>query len=294
MHRYAAHEQLVAAARARPELWRLLLGLGMIAGFTLACNILFGGVLRGMGPAAFELVAAQGRTPASMLVLLASFGFLALGTALAALQLHGRGFASLIGPAGPVLRDFWKVARALILLSGALLLLPPWGGEEMALRPNIAPGLWALLLPLSLCALLIQVSAEEILFRGYLQQQLAARFAHPAVWMGVPSALFAFGHYLPAEAGDNAVIIALWSGVFGLLMADLTARAGNLGPAIAVHLVNNASSLLIISLPDTLSGLSLFTVPFSVSDPDAIRTWMPVDFATMLVGWLAARVALRR
>ena len=142
--------------------------------------------------------------------------------------------------------------------------------------------------------LLIQAGTEELLFRGYIQQALAARFSSPLVWMVLPSALFALGHYLPAEAGQNALPIALWSGIFGVLMADLTARAGTLGPAIAVHLVNNVSALLIVSLPDTLSGLSLFTVPYSMSDAEALRGWLAIDFATMFVCWLAARLALRR
>ena len=76
-------------------------------------------------------------------------------------------------------------------------------------------------------------------------------------------------------------------------MADLTARAGTLGPAIAVHLVNNASALIFVSLPDSLSGLSLYTVPYSMSDTEQLRAWLVVDFALMIVGWLAARVAIR-
>ena len=57
--------------------------------------------------------------------------------------------------------------------------------------------------------------------------------------MCVPAALFAFGHYLPAEAGNNAIFVAAWAGLFGLLMADVTARAGNLGPAVPDGLLPN-------------------------------------------------------
>jgi hypothetical protein len=82
--------------------------------------------------------------------------------------------------------------------------------------------------------------------------------------------------------------------IFGLLMADLTARSGTLGPAIAVHLVNNVSAMLIVSMPDELSGLALYLSPFSMADEAELRAWLPVDFAWMLVSWLAARLALRR
>ncbi|MCX8226128.1 MAG: CPBP family intramembrane metalloprotease, partial [Sulfitobacter sp.] len=83
-------------------------------------------------------------------------------------------------------------------------------------------------------------------------------------------------------------------GVFGILMADLTARAGSLGPAIAVHLCNNVAAILITSMPDDLSGLALYLTPFSMEDTEAMRAWLPVDFALMLVSWLAARLAIRR
>ena len=112
--------------------------------------------------------------------------------------------------------------------------------------------------------------------------------------MLIPSALFAFGHHSPETAGENAWIVTLWAGVFGLLMADLTARAGSLGPAMAIHFINNLSALVLVSLPDQMSGLSLYHMPFGMNDAAAMAPWLPVDFAFMIVMWLAARLALRR
>ena len=97
----------------------------------------------------------------------------------------------------------------------------------------------------------------------------------------------------PALAGENAAIIALWAAIFGLLTADLTARAGTLGPAIAMHMFNNVMAILLVSVPDTLSGLSLAVLPASMSDPGALQSWLMLDFAMMIVSWLAARLALR-
>ena len=99
---------------------------------------------------------------------------------------------------------------------------------------------------------------------------------------------------MPEEAGENALLLVIWAVMFGVLMADLTARAGTLAPAIAIHLVNNFIAIVIISLPDTLSGLSLYLSPFSMQDTAELRAWLPVDFAMMLVSWLAARLAIRR
>ena len=67
-----------------------------------------------------------------------------------------------------------------------------------------------------------------------------------------------------------------------------------LGPAIAVHLANNAIAILIVSAPDNLNGLALFLIPFDLSDTQAARPWLMVDFMVMIVSWLVARIAIRR
>lgn len=293
---YSAHAAFVAPARPAAALWRFVLGLLVAVIAYVALNEMFFQTVYGLaGPAAGALHGRllQGETPLAMYLLLFSFGTMALAVALTVRLVHRRSAISLLGPLALLWPGFRAVSVALLVLGVVLLVLPPWdmGGP---LTPNLSPGRWLLLLPLSLVAVLVQVSAEEIVFRGYVQQQLAARFRSPLIWMVLPSALFALGHYLPAEAGENAVPVALWAGVFGLLMADLAARSGSLGPAIAVHFWNNVSAILIVSLPEDLSGLALYLAPFSMDDPAAMRTWLPVDFALMLVSWLAARLAIRR
>ena len=293
---YSAHEAFVAPARSSSALWRFLLGLFVAVLAYVALNeLFFQAVYAVAGASATSLhgTLLQGATPQAMYLLLFSFGTMALAVGLTVRIVHRRSARSLLGVPGRLWPTFRVVSVAVLLLGLALLILPPWdmGGE---LTENLPLGRWLLLLPLSLLAVLVQVSAEEIVFRGYVQQQLAARFRSPLVWMILPSTLFALGHYLPAEAGENAFMVALWAGVFGVLMADLTARSGSLGPAIAVHLWNNVSAILIISLPDDLSGLALYLAPFSMDDAAAMRSWLPVDFAMMVVSWLAARLAIRR
>lgn len=294
---YAAHEQFVAPARDRAQVWRLCIGLIVAAGVYLLCNqFVFRNIFNLMGEDSLPFFEAldTGSTPLAMLVLLGTFGFMTLGVAVAVRVAHQRGILGVLGHIPLLLAQFRDVLIVLAVINLAIWILPPWNWGDEPFEANMALSLWLMLLPFSLCALLVQVSAEEILFRGYIQQQLAARFSSPLVWMLIPSVLFGLGHYLPEEAGTNAVLIALWAVVFGLLMADLTARAGTLGPAIAVHLVNNFTAILLVSLPDELSGLALYLAPFSISDAEAIRAWLPVDFALMIVSWLGARLALRR
>lgn len=290
---YAAHETLVAPARRKPQLVRLLAGLVLVAGIGLSLNSALHGVLRALAPDYWDAAAMAGNRAGAALVLLGGFGFVTLATMAVARVLHDRPPLGLIGPLPLAIRQFWRVLRLLLLLGVLVFALPPYEiGPPV--QPNLPPGRWLLLLPLSLAAILIQSSAEEILFRGYLQQSLAARFSSPLVWMAVPALLFAMGHYVPAEAGDNAALVAAWSGLFAFLMADLTARAGTLGPAIAVHMFNNATALLLFAMPDSLNGLALYLLPFDMSDTQALRPWLAVDFATMIVAWLAARLAIRR
>ena len=293
---YQAHEMLVAPARARCALWRFVGGLIHAFVIYVALNQAFFATVFsfvGSSGSLFEDGILTGTSPMSMYVLLVSFAFMTVGIGITVRILHNRSLRSVLGPLPLLWTDFRRVSVMMVVLLVVLAVLPPWdmGGAYVS---NMPVGLWALLLPVSLIAVLIQVSAEEIVFRGYIQQQLAARFKSPWVWMVLPAALFALGHYLPQEAGQNALKIALWAGIFGLLMADLTARSGTLGPAIAVHLWNNVSAMLLVGLPDNLGGLALYHAPFSMNDTAAMAAWLPVDFVLMFVSWLAARLAIRR
>ncbi|KPD13311.1 CPBP family intramembrane glutamic endopeptidase [Phaeobacter sp. 11ANDIMAR09] len=290
---YPAHEALVAPGRSRPEVWRLLLGLGVIVLVSYGLNLVtFLGLLR-ITSLEWLIALEQGRTPLALLILLATFGFLTLGVALAARLLQNRSLLSLIGRPGLMLQQFILCGLAGLAVFATLFLLPPYD-FGVPLVANLSWPVWLGLLPLSLLAVLVQVSAEELVFRGYLQQGLAARFQSPLIWLGLPAALFGAAHYMPQVAGDNALLICLWAMGFGLLMADLTARAGTMGPAIAVHFANNFVALLIFGSPSSLHGLALYLLPYEMSDVAAMRPWLIVDCATMLVLWLAARLAIRR
>ena len=293
---YRPHEAFVGPARKHPSVWLFFVGLCAAATAFIALNQLFFDFLYSLaGDNSDQMYddILSGATPLAMYIQLFTFGFITLSVALVVRLIHRRPVRSLLGPGRPCLSQFAAVCVMLALLMGVLFVLPPWDMGDSYI-PNMALGPWVLLLPISLLAVLIQTSAEEILFRGYIQQQLAARFRSPLIWMVLPSVLFALGHYLPQSAGDNALLVAIWAGIFGIMMADLTARSGTLGPALALHFINNVSAILIVSLPDDLAGLSLYVTPFSLDDTEQMRAWLPVDFALMIVFWLGARLAIRR
>ncbi|MCT8159090.1 CPBP family intramembrane glutamic endopeptidase [Pseudoruegeria sp. SHC-113] len=288
---YAPHEAFVAPARAKPALWRLAVGilgtgaLYMIMGS--AIYVAFAALDGGPAGASWEDLG----TPMATLGLLVGFAFMVIGCFGAASLLHGRDFASLMGPRARFWASFRVALVAILAVEFVIFALPPYVMPELA--PGLALPRWLLFLPISLAALFIQVFAEEIFFRGYIQQQLAARFASPLVWMVLPSALFAFGHYDPQGMGGNALMVVAWSFTFGLVAADLTARTGSLGPATALHFANNAFGILLVSPPGPLSGLALYTLPFTLADLPAGDPLILIDLGLILCGWLAIRLALK-
>ena len=293
---YAPFEAMVAPARARAEIWRLCLGIAVCVLVTI-----------GLGRAVIELTRRalpdwmftyllegldKAQTPAGLLFLLLLIVPLGIGAIAATEVVHRRSLTTLFGPLPLAFKQFAKVLAALVLLYAAIAILPPWGLTRDT-TTGLNPSTWLTLLPFTIVMILMQIGSEELAFRGYLQTQLAARFRHPMVWMILPSALFAMGHHMPEVFGPNAWLITAWSFVFGLAAADLTARTGTLGPALALHFANNFLAIAVMSMAGEMSGLALFHAPFGPGDTAALRAWLPVDLAMIGLCWLAARVALR-
>ena len=288
----APFEEFVGPARRRPQLWRLGLGIVVILVVNTAVSAgVFFLLARARGPGEGLTPETLGTTPGVMVVLLFSFAGLALGTWAAARVLHGRGWRSLIGDGRRARRHFlWGAGLIAALYALGLLL----GGGQLELERNLGSGLWLAWLPLALLGLLVQTGAEELALRGYLQQQLAARFASAWVWMVLPSALFGLLHYEPGVMGANTWLVVGLTGLFGLMAADLTARSGTLGLAWGLHFANNCAALLVVAPQGPLSGLALFTVPFGADDTGPMRGLLLADLAGLLLLWALCRAALRR
>jgi membrane protease YdiL (CAAX protease family) len=294
---YDAHDRLVAPARPTRAPWRLVAGLALGALlYVVLSQMIYSTVAGMMGAeryADFATRAGSEGTPAAVVLQLFTFAALVLALAVALRLLHHRGLMSLLGPLPDTLRTARGVLVAVALFTALLSVLPPWGGAPLPLEANMPLPDWAALLPLGLAGLVLQVSAEELVFRGYIQSQIAARFSRPAIWMGVPALVFAAGHYSPAMHGDDAIYMAAWAGLFSLAASDLTARTGTLGPAIALHFVNNVSALLLVALPGPMSGLALYVVETGSTDMPGLRTLLLIDSMVLLNSWLVARLALR-
>ncbi len=279
--RTARFEAFVAPARRAPAFWRLVVGALLAGAVWLAATV---AVL----PLARVLPGARGSLV--LLLYLLSFAGLILGTVAAVRFLQHRSPVSLIGPRGFLPRQF-GLGVAVVLGLGAISALP-----VLALAPPVRhAGLaaWAAWLPLALPAVLVQTAAEELAFRGYLLQGLAARFRSRLVWWVAPALLFGLLHWSPRD-GWLAVLAAA---ALGLILADVTVRTGNLSAAIGLHFANNAVALLVVAMPSPLTGLSLFVAGVDPADTGTVRLLLLCDLAVTLLAyavWLGFCARRRR
>lgn len=284
----SAHDAFVAPARNRPALWRILVGLVITTVCYLAAIILMLTIVWALAGADEMILwmtpAALSTKPTALITFLATFAGMAVGAMLAAKWLHKRTAASLFGRG--VMQGFALGAGVVgVLLLGSFFFIDP----GYTLIPNLERGIWLSFLPLALAAIAVQTGAEELVFRGYLQQQLAARFHSPLVWMLVPSVAFGLLHFDPSGASGNAVLIIAATTLFGLAAADLTRVTGSIGVAWGFHFANNAYVFLLVSVAGGTEGLALFKTPFTSADADILQPLILQHMAVTLGLWLLLR-----
>ncbi|MGB7322276.1 MAG: CPBP family intramembrane glutamate endopeptidase, partial [Albidovulum sp.] len=91
----------------------------------------------------------------------------------------------------------------------------------------------------------------------------------------------------------NAWLIAIWAMLFSCFAADLTARTGNLGAALAFHVANNISAFLFIGIAGNLDGLALWSIVIDLKDSASTGPLLAMDFLVMFSAWLLTRLTLR-
>ena len=289
------YDRFVEPARARSQIWRLILGMiTVVACYALGLLGIVLVVAFVAGPqylteflTNLELGVPLG--PTGTLLLLATFLGMAAGPMLAATLCHRRQMRTLFGAIPRTLRHFLVAMAVCAVAYAASFFL----SSSTDLSSGTTPAIWLSFLPLALVGVLLQTGAEEILFRGYIQQQLAARFRSAIVWMILPSVLFGALHWQPAMMGDNAIYVVAAATLFGLLAADLTAKTGSIGAAWGFHFANNVVAILIVSLDGPLSGLALYTASMDATSPE-IRPLILLDMGTTLVTWLIIRTLVAR
>lgn len=289
-----AFARYIAPAERYPQAWRLFLGLLLILAIYalgIAQLVFFATLFTGMDTGTFMSMLAAPKTPATTFFVLATFVPLLVGVFTAVAVLHGRSPATLFGPPAKVMREAgiaFSVMAVVLAAAGTLSFLSE--GQI----PNLPFRSWIVLLPLALLAFVIQTGTEEIVFRGYLQQQLAARYKSRIIWMLAPSLIFGMVHFSPAYPLPTALYAVGAATLFGLLAADLTTQAGSIGPAWGMHLANNVFAALILAPQDTIEGLALFVRPYSMTDEVVSLSTVVTHGIVLTLTWLVIRRLIRR
>ncbi|PIE06814.1 MAG: hypothetical protein CSA74_10125 [Rhodobacterales bacterium] len=276
-------------AAARPQLWRTALGIFLVALIWIGTAyglILLAARVSGLSP---QMVMDTTRWAGTALFFLTFIG-LHLGLAIVLPLLHRRGYTSLFGPRGRLNhRHLRNGAAVMLAVAGGLYAL--MAVEHLVLPEGVSPavtrlrpaGSWLISLAPALALIFIQVAAEEVLFRGYLLQQLRARAASPLVWALAPALVFGVLHFNPATYGYvNASAYVFNAATVGTLTAFVTLRTGNLGATIGLHFGNNAS-IALFGIEGELSGFALYGIAMDPASGYATYSILTQTFAVVAV-----------
>lgn len=280
--------------------WRPLLGL-LLAGITLASaavavilGALLVGALTDASPDAFSEESLDPDTPLGLLANNLILAMLVPAAVLAVVVVHHQRpgvLASVLG------RPRWGLLwRSAVLAGGVVVvffavgfLLPADGNAADQAAPSSTT--LAALVAVILLTTPLQAAAEEVGFRGYLSQAVAAWFSRPVagtlVAGAVSAVLFALAHGLQDAwlFGDRLA--------FGVVASWLAWRTGGLEAPVALHVANNLVSLVYNAATGSLeSALTASTLPWQLAVLDVA---MMISFAAVL-HLLAGRwqVAVRR
>jgi uncharacterized protein len=276
------------ARNGREQVWRLLVGclIVILAWAIVMIAILFAGVFgrwrwsgERLDVAASRFLEEElGRTPFAVGVVLLTFAGIWLGVWIALRLLHKRSIGTLLGADRRLSGgDFTRGLIVALLVSvlsevAALAFIPTFD------RGTIGIGEWLVwLAPLSLL-LFVQISAEEVAFRGYLVQTLAARFQNAFVWGVLPAAFFTIVHWDPAALPFMNATILISIASFAAAATILVYATGNLGAAMGVHFGMNFFGIMLVSHASWLNGAALF-----VSRPLDAGGWTLGDAALLTV-----------
>lgn len=280
-------ERWLEAARPKAELWRMVIGVIIVlaiwtmwtaaALFTYALSAALWGDVPSAQIAVEQLV--NGSTPLAAMTLLLSFLGLWLGVWLAARLMHGQRFATVISPEGRVRRREFFLGVGIIAGYFAIsLTLSYAAGLPMGRRSELSVIEWATLV-VPVCVLVFfQASGEELLFRGYLTQQLGARFRHPLIWGLLPSLVFGAIHYSNGTFFEYSAYYVVATTLFAFAAVISVWRTGSLSMAMGMHTANNIASFLLVGSDENMSSTQLWLW----STEDAMKA-APYDIVAMIL-----------
>lgn len=189
----------------------------------------------------------------------------------------------------------WKLTGVGFACMAALLVLS--AGSDIALNPDSYSWSWNLgaffpYLFIAFTLLPIQTTAEEVFFRGWIQQWLDN--GKRRIWSVsiIGGLVFAAPHLANPEVSGNDLLLPLISyGATGFMFAWVSFRDKSLEIAIGAHFANNLLAALFVSTEDSaLPSVSLFTYPEVAWGPAAVISLVMVPIFIWLTGKWRAKV----
>jgi hypothetical protein len=232
----------------------------------------------------WELVSAY----KALSVLAVEFGFLAVwffAVWLALVAVHRRGLRTVLTGArrfrwSHLLASFFVLLAILLVALAAQALVWP---DELEVRFD--PARFFLMLPWVAVMLVLQVLAEEVVFRGYLLQGLRLLLPAWTVWLAV-TVLFALAHGLNPETMNEPLFLLMFVIISGYL-TFLPFHSNGLEVALGVHLANNVAALLLVG--NELSNYPTSTILWAPA-PGLVESLVGAAVIFPLHFWLLFRI----
>lgn len=249
----------------------------------------------GAGTFALVSAAAWGKSPQPWQAFVSSFGqFIPILIAvIVAIYLFGRKPKTLITS-----RNKFSYGNLIVgMMSwGSILVLSSllgWAANPDSLKftfdlTTFIPALLVMILLMP-----IQVSAEEVFFRGYIPQTLSRTKISSGFVVLISSLLFALPHLLNPEAQAEPLwsLLAYSAMGFGWLVA--AKWFGGLEIAIGAHFINNFFGLAIIGYENSvIAPSSIWVGPAAQMQSAAIALWVSVGIWLLIIKRFRARTTI--
>lgn len=259
----------VDAARPRAQIWRTIVGLILIGVIWMAWTmvLMFGAIGLGLvKPEAFQAMFGMADVPLTyadtivmLLIALGTIWGFSFGVWLTAKLLHKRPFMSVV--ASDRRLSLSQFGAGCLIAAGYLVVNMGWSfvSGNAPRRSELALETWLLALAPIAAVVFVQAASEEMVFRGYLPQQLAARFGTPIVWGFIPSVLFGLMHAANSPGDPTyALFYVAIATIMGMVMMVMVWRTGSLAAAMGFHFINNIGALTVGGADQGPSSIALF------------------------------------
>lgn len=113
----------------------------------------------------------------------------------------------------------------------------------------------------------IQVTFEELFFRGYLNQGIALKIKSPIIVILISSLIFSLGHV--ANGGFDWIFMVsnvVFSFIIGVIFSIATLVDNGIEFAVGAHFANNFFAFLIFSPDENIGNVGTF-ISSTISDP---------------------------